>query len=52
MALSLHFVRGGSTVIKIIREAIEINWGVLKDIHMPVPTQDQFKYIAARFELL
>ncbi|XP_060855325.1 uncharacterized protein LOC132933006 [Metopolophium dirhodum] len=52
VALSLYFARGESTVRKIIKETTEIIWNVLKDIHMPVPTQDQFKHIADRFELL
>ncbi|XP_008180945.1 protein ALP1-like [Acyrthosiphon pisum] len=52
VALSLYFARGESTVRKIIRETTVIIWNVLKDIHMPVPTQDQFKHIADRFELL
>jgi len=52
VTLSLYFARGESTVRKIIKETTEIIWNVLKDIHMPVPTQDQFKHIADRFELL
>lgn len=52
VAVSLYFARGESTVRKIIKETSEALWNVLKDIYMPVPTQDMLKHIADRFELL
>lgn len=52
MSISLYFARGDSTVRLIIKESTEVIWNVLNSIYMPVPTQDQFKIIAHRFELL
>nr|XP_023011714.1 protein ALP1-like isoform X1 [Leptinotarsa decemlineata] len=52
MSVSLYFARGESTVRKIIKESTEIIWNALKDIYMTIPTREQFKHIADRFELL
>jgi len=52
VSLPLYFARGKTTVGNIVHETTKIIWDVLNEIYMPVPTKEQWKKIADRFELI
>ncbi|XP_029343761.1 uncharacterized protein LOC115033804 [Acyrthosiphon pisum] len=51
-ALAQHFMRGETTVGKIIAETTEAIWECLQPTYLPVPSLELWKNIAARYNLL
>lgn len=52
VSLGLYFCRGETTIGQIVSETTKIIWNELKDVYMPLPTREQWLYIAQRFQTL
>lgn len=51
-SLAVYFARGESTIGGIVTETAKVIWEVLRELFMPIPSTEQWKAIAKRFETL
>jgi len=51
-SIAVYFGRGESTVGGIVTETVKVIWEVLEKTFMPIPSTEQWKGIAKRFETL